>query len=135
MIMYSIDCIMSKKNENSVNLNIVYTKKWEYFKIQIVIFDLLQQKNISNDFNCVVWIDNLFTSIDVIVTCKHIDFEIVDIVRTIKTKREELKEKQNIKVQKQRKKFNRNLNTCFANLKLKHKTCYEHVWQIDLTNK
>ena len=34
-----------KKNENFVNLNIVYTKKWKYSKIQIVIFDLLYWKN------------------------------------------------------------------------------------------
>ena len=60
--------------------------------------------------------------------CKHIDFETADTVRTIKTKEKKLKKKQDIKTQKQRKEFNRDLNTCFANLKLKHEAQIE--WNI-----
>ena len=110
----------AKGDEGSVDLNTVYTKEWGYSKTQAVVFDLLQQEGIPDDFSCVVWIDNLFTSADVIVTCKHIGFGAAGTVRTTKTKREELEEKQDTKAQKQRKEFNRGLDTCLADLKLKH---------------
>ena len=117
-----------KNDENSVNLNTIYIKKWNYFKTQVVVFDLLQQKNISNDFSYVVWIDNLFTSIDVIVTCKRIDFEVADTVRTFKTKRKKLEIRTNIEVQKKRSESNRNLNSTLFDLKLKHEIQIE--WNI-----
>ena len=122
-----------KNDRNFVNLNTIYIKEWKFFKTQIVCFDLLQQESIFDDYNCVLWMNNLFISIDWIVQCKTIDFEIVNTIRIFKTKREKLKEKQNIKVQKQRKKYNRNLNSNFANLKLKHEiqiawnTIYEKI--------
>ena len=122
-----------KNDRKSMNLNIVYIKKWNYSKIQIVVFDLLQQKNIFDDYSCVVWMNNLFTSTDVIVTCFNIDFEAVDTVRIIKTKRKEQKEIKDIKTQKKRKEFNRDLNSILFDLKLKHEariewdTMYEKI--------
>ena len=122
-----------KDDRDFVNLNTIYIKEWEFSKTQIVCFDLLQQKNISDDYSCVLWMNNLFTSIDWIVQCKTIDFEVADTVRTSKTKREKLEEKQDTKAQKQRKEYNRNLDSDFANLKLKHEiqiawsTMYEKI--------
>ena len=117
-----------KNDQKLVNLNIVYIKEWDYSKIQIVVFDLLQQKNIFDDYNCVVWMNNLFTSTDVIVTCSDIDFEIVDTIRITKTKRKKQKEIKNIKTQKKRKKVNKNLNSALFDLKLKHEARIE--WNI-----
>ena len=119
---YVLNWLYHAKNDNkdSVNLNSVYTKEWRFSKTQTVCFDLLQQKNISDDYNCVLWVDNLFTSADWIIQCKKIDFGAADTVRTSKTKREKLEEKQNTKAQKQRKKYNRDLNSNLADLKLKH---------------
>ena len=111
-----------------VNLNSVYTKKWKFFKIQIVCFDLLQQKNIFDDYKCVLWMNNLFTSIDWIIQCKTIDFEIVDTIRTFKTIRKKVKIKTDIEVQKKRSESNRDLNSSLSNLKLKHEVQIE--WNI-----
>ena len=118
---YVLNWLYHVKNDkkNSIDLNSIYIKKWKVFKIQVVVFDLLQQNDISNDYQHIVWIDNLFTSIRFCFKINEIEFETVDTVRIIKMKRKEQKEKNDIKIQKTRKK-NRDLNSSFANFKLKH---------------
>ena len=114
--------------KDSVNLNSVYTKKWEFSKTQAVCFDLLQQKNISDDYRCVLWVNNLFTSVDWIIQCKTIDFGIADTVRTFKTVRKKVEAKTDIEAQKKRSESNRDLNSSLSDLKLKHEAQIE--WNI-----
>ena len=67
--------------KDSIDLNSIYTKEWKFSKTQIVVFDLLQQESISNDFEHIVWIDNLFTSTRFCFKIDDIEFETIDTVR------------------------------------------------------
>ena len=67
-----------------------------------------------------MWTDNLFTSVDEVIQCGEIGFGAADTVRTTKTKREEIEEKDGTKAQKKRKKKNRDLNPSLPELRTKY---------------
>ena len=119
---YVLDWMYHAKDDKRdfVDLNEIYIKKWNFSKIQTMIFDLLQQEDIFDHFQHVVWLNNLFTSIRLLFKLKKLNFEIAKIVRTTKIRREMFEIEIKEKVQKQQKKKNRDLFLCLFDLKLKH---------------
>ena len=111
-----------------MNLNPIYIKEWRFSKTQVVVFDLLQQEGIVDDYSHVIWTDNLFTSTDEMIQCEEIDFGVADTVRTTKTKREEIEEKDDTVAQKKRKEKNRDLHSSLSELKRKYEVQIE--WDI-----
>ena len=99
---YVMNWIYHAKNEtkNSVDLNEMYTKKWEFSKIQTMIFDLLQQHDIFDDFRHIVWLNNFFISTRLLSKFIEIEFENVDTVKTTKIRRKMLEIIMNEKTQK-----------------------------------
>ena len=120
---YVMDWLYHAKGEQKgpVDLNKVYTKEWGFSKTQAVIFDLLQQQDISDDFSHVVWLDNLFTSARLLSVLRNLGFGAAGTVRTTKTQREILEEKGDEEAQKRqsKKEKNRDLLSCLSELKLK----------------
>ena len=119
---YVLDWLYHAKGDKKgpVDLNPIYIKEWGFPKTQAVIFDLLQQEGIVDDYSHVVWTDNLFTSADEVVQCGEIGFGAAGTVRTIKTKREEIEEKDGTTAQKKRKEKNRGLHPSLSELRTKY---------------
>ena len=107
--------------KESINLNEYWTKTEGFFKMQAVVLDLLYQHDIFNQQQHIVWLDNLFTSARLLNVLRMKDFEDVETVRTTKTKREVIEEKEDSLAQKQKKERNRGLLPFLAELK----TTYE----------
>ena len=59
------------------------------------------------------------------IQCDEINFEAADIVRTIKTKREEIEEKDDTTVQKKRKEKNRDLHSSLSEFRTKYEAQIE----------
>ena len=119
---YVLDWLYHVKGDKKgiVDLNPIYTKDWGLSKTQAVVFDLVQQERISDDYNHIIWTDNLFTSVRFCSKLGELGFGAAGTVRTTKTKREEQEEKDGIKAQKNKKEKNRDLDPSLADLKLKH---------------
>ena len=109
----------------SMNLNDHWIKIEEFSKTQVVVLNLMIQQDIFDLNKYVVWLNNLFTSTRLLSILRDLEFEVANIVRVIKTKRNELKEKHDIEAQKQQKKKNRNLDTSLSDLKLKYEVQFE----------
>ena len=110
---------------NSVDLNEFWIINEDFSKTQVVVLDLLNQQNIANNNEHVVWLNNLFTSTRLLVVLRELEFEVAETVRVIKTKRDEYEEKHGTATQKQQKKKNRELNTRLNDLKLKYEAQLE----------
>ena len=127
------------ETKNSVDLNEMYTKEWRFSKTQTMIFDLLQQHDISDDFRHIVWLNNLFTSARLLSKLIEIEFEDVDTVRTTKTRREMLEIIVSEKIQKSqsKKEKNKEFQNCLAELKTEYdaqlnwNTFYEDLFDDD----
>ena len=65
-----------------------------FSKTQAVVLELLAQDGIAKNRNHIVWLDNLFTSVRLLVALKSEGFGAAGTVRTKKTAREVLEEKE-----------------------------------------
>lgn len=110
------------ETKDSVDLNEMYIKEWKFSKIQTIIFDLLQQHDIFDDFRHIVWLNNFFTSTRFLSKLIEIEFEDANTIRTTKIRREMFEVMMSEKVQKtqSKKEKNRKLQNCLAELKTKH---------------
>ena len=119
---YVLDWLYHAKGDKNgpVDLNEEYTKEWGFSKTQAVVFDLLQQQGIADDFTHVVWLDNLFTSVRLLSKLKEKGFGAAGTVRTTKTRREVLEAEAGEEAQKQQKESNRGLLPSLSDLKLKY---------------
>ena len=105
-----------------VDLNEFFTKKLGFSKTQAVVLDLLSQHGISDDFQHIVWLDNLFTSSRLLTQLEDDGFGAAGTVRTTRTEREKKETKSGTKAQQKEleKEINRGLDLQLSDLKLKH---------------
>ena len=80
-----------------MDLNKFFTKKLGFSKTQAVVLDLLSQHRISDDFQHIVWLDNLFTSSRLLTQLEDDGFGAAGTVRTTRTKREKKETKSSTK--------------------------------------
>ena len=83
-----------------------------------MVLDLVTQKGILNNFQHVIWLDNLFTSARLLRQLKQEGFGAAGTVRTSKTAREKIEEKGHTVLKEQ----NRGLDPLLSSLKLDHNT-------------
>lgn len=132
---YVFDWMFHVKNDkkNSVNLNKIFVNM-KFFKIQIVVFDFVNQKNIKKNFRHVIWVNNFFIDVSLFSELKKKKFEIADIAKITKIVREKNETNYEIAVQKrQLKKLNKNLNNKLSEFRTKYdvqldwKALYENL--------
>lgn len=80
-----------------MDLNNFFIKELGFSKTQAVIFDLLSQHEIADQFQHIIWLDNLFTSIRLLTQLEDDKFEAAGTVRTTRTKREKKEAKSDTK--------------------------------------
>ncbi len=87
-----------------------------------MVLDLLSQHGISDDFQHIVWLDNLFTSSRLLTQLEDDGFGAAGTVRTTRTEREKKEAKSGTKTQQKEleKEINRGLDPQLSDLKLKH---------------
>ena len=121
---YVLDWLYHCKGDKNgpVDLDEFFTKELGFSKTQAVVLDLLSQKGISDRFQHIVWLDNLFTSIRLLVELEERGFGAAGTVRTTRTEREKREAKSGTKAQQKeiRKEVNRGLDPRLADLKIKH---------------
>ena len=72
-----------------VDLDDFWTEDLGFSKTQAVVLDLVKQHGISDNFQHIIWLDNLFTSSRLLRQLKTEGFGAAGTVRTLKTAREE----------------------------------------------
>ena len=121
---YVLDWLYHCKGDNKgpVDLNDFFTKELGFPKTQAVVLDLLSQHGISDQFQHIVWLDNLFTSVRLLTQLEDDGFGAVGTVRTTRTKREVKEAKSGTKAQQKelQKEHNRGLDPRLSDLKIKH---------------
>ena len=119
---YILDWMFHAKGEDAgpIDLDTYWTKDQGFSKTQAAVLDLLSQKGISNKRKHIVWLDNLITSARLLSRLKTLGFGGAGTVRTSKTVREEIEEKNGTKQQKAKKEYNRGLDRSLSDLKLIH---------------
>ena len=83
---------------------------------------MLSQHGISDEFQHIVWLDNLFTSARLLKQLEDDGFGAAGTVRTTRTQREQKEAKSGTKAQQKEleKESNRGLDPQLSDLKLKH---------------
>ena len=119
---YVLNWLFHAKDDkfDSVDLNDFWIKDESFSKTQVVVLNLMTQQDISDLDKHVLWLNNLFTSARLLFIFRDFEFEVADIVRVIKTKKDEYEEKHDTKTQKQQKEKNKELDTFLSDLKLKY---------------
>ena len=121
---YVLDWLYHCKGDNKgpVDLNDFFTKELGFPKTQAVVLDLLSQHGISDQFQHIVWLDNLFTSVRLLTQLEDDGFGAAGTVRTTRTKREVKEAKSGTKAQQKelQKEHNRGLDPQLSDLKIKH---------------
>ena len=109
-------------DKGPVDLNNFFTKKLGFSKTQAVVLNLLSQHGINDDFQHIVWLDNLFTSSRLLTQLEDDGFGAAGTVRTTRTERENKEAKDGTKAQQKEleKEINRGLDPQLSDLKLKH---------------
>ena len=115
---YVLDWMYHAKGDQlgPVDLDDFWTNDLKFSKTQAVVLDLVTQKGILNNFQHVIWLDNLFTSARLLRQLKQEGFGAAGTVRTSKTAREKIEEKDQTALKEQ----NRGLNPLLSSLKLDH---------------
>ena len=87
---YVLDWLYHCKGDKygPVDLNEFFTKQLGFFKTQAVVLDLLSQHGILDEFQYIVWLDNLFTSARLLTQLEDDGFGAAGTVRTTRTQRE-----------------------------------------------
>ena len=113
---YILDWLYHAKGDQlrPVDLDDFWTDELKFSKTQAVVLDLVTQEGISNNFQHVIWLDNLFTSARLLRQLKQEGFGTAGTVRTSKTTREKIEEKDQTILKEQ----NRGLNPLLSLLKL-----------------
>ena len=126
---YVLDWLYHCKGDKygPVDLNDFFTKQLGVSKTQAVVLDLLSQHGISDDFQHIVWLDNLFTSARLLKQLEDDGFGAAGTVRTTRTQREQKEAKSGTKAQQKEleKESNRGLDPQLSDLKFKHKVQLE----------
>lgn len=117
---YVLDWMWHAKGDKRgpVDLDEFWTKEEGFSKTQAVVLDLLSQQGVADDCRHIVWLDNLFTSARLLSLLRDQGFGGAGTVRTTKTNREALEEKEGFKAQKQHKEVDRGLDYSLSELKL-----------------
>ena len=117
---YVLDWLYHAKGDQlgPVDLDDFWTDDLKFSKTQAVVLDLVTQKGILNNFQLVIWLDNLFTSARLLRQLKQEGFGAAGTVRTSKTAREKIEEKGHTVLKEQ----NRGLDPLLSSLKLDHNT-------------
>lgn len=91
---YVLDWLYHAKGDKNgpVDLDDYWTIDRGFPKTQAVVLDLLAQDGISKGFHHIVWLDNLFTSINLLSALIDEGLRAAGTVRTTKTRREVLDE-------------------------------------------
>ena len=123
---YVLDWLYHCKGDNKgpVDLNDYFTKELGFSKTQAVVLDLLSQHGIADQFQHIIWLDNLFTSVRLLTQLEDDGFGAAGTVRTTRTKREKNEAKSGTKAQQKElqkeKEHNRGLDLRLTDLKIKH---------------
>ena len=111
-------------NKGPVDLNNYFIKELGFSKTQAVVLNLLSQHRITDQFQYIIQLDNLFTLVRLFIQLKDNGFGATGTIRTTRTKREKNKTKSGIKAQQKElqkeKEHNRGLDLRLTNLKIKH---------------
>ena len=121
---YVLDWLYHAKGDRlgPVDLDDFWTKDLGFSNIQAVVLDLVKQYGILDNYQHIIWLDNLFTSARLLRQLKNEGFGAAGTVRTQKTAREEKEEKEgSIQQRKQlSKEQNRGLDPLLSALKLQY---------------
>ena len=121
---YILDWLYHAKGDHlgPVDLDDFWTDNLRFSKTQSVVLDLVTQQGINNNFQHIIWLDNLFTSARLLRQLKQEGFGAAGTVRTQKTAREKIEEKDGSTQQQKAllKEQNRGLNPLLSSLKLEY---------------
>lgn len=97
---YVLDWMYHVKRDNNrlVDLDEFWIKNWDFSKTQAVVFNLLAQHDIFNNYQYMVWLDNLFTSAQLLIELLAKRFGAAGMVRTQKIKQKKQEEIHGTKV-------------------------------------